>query len=186
MKRPWKGTNPWRLVVRGGVQLALSAVVAWVCLQLLADAYDLAEAGLAEHEATIDGAATGVLVAAALVAIYSLVRLVVGIVDIASPRRSVEGVVADVARRRTGDVLPRFAQDVIYRHSEGAAERDLRRRHWCELLLDTAQGRVTFYVNPRIFDSVRPGTRVVVRPSRLLGHVSAVDPVAAGQVASLP
>lgn len=186
MKRPWRGTSPWHLAVRGGVQLAVSAVVAWVCLQLLADAYDLAGAGLAEQEAAIDGVATGVLVAAALVAVYSVVRLTVGVIDIVGPRRAVEGVVAGLARRRTGDVLPGIAQDVIYRRSEGAAQRDLRRRRWYELALDTAQGRITFYVDERIFDAIRPGTRVVVRASRLLGHVSGVDQVAAGSVGSLP
>lgn len=171
--------SPWLLTIRGTVQLFVSGVVIWGCLQVIGGHYDLADVGLAEQEANIDRVTGVVLVVAALFAIYSVIRVVVGVLDIVGPRQAVEGTVIRAGSRKTADFLPGIAQDVIYRRSEGAHERDLSRKRWHELVLDTAKGPRTLVVKPGFANAHQPGARVVARVSRVLKHVSSVESVAA-------
>lgn len=185
MKKPWVGMSPWRLASRGGVQLVISGLVIWGCLQVIGGHIDLADTPMADQESTAKQVAWGLLATTGLFAAYCLIRVVVGVLDIVSPRQLIEGVVVRAESRKTGDFLPGIAQEVIYRRSSGAHQRDLYRTRWHELVLDTAIGQRTLVVKPGIANAHQPGARVVARASRILKHVSKVEKVGAGEAASL-
>lgn len=185
MKKPWVGTSPWRLTIRGVAQLLLSGVVIWGCLQVIGGHIDLADTGLADQEATVDRVAWGVMALAALFAAYCVVRVVVGVLDIVSPREALDGVVVRTANRHTGDFLPRLAQQAIHMRNRNAHHYETQRKRWSEMVLDTANGQRTLVVSPGVANSFQPGTRVTARVSRILKHVGKVERVGVGEAVNL-
>lgn len=185
MKKPWVGTSPWRLALRGGVQLALSGLVIWGCLQVIGEHIEITDTALADYEANVERAAWGVMAVAGLFALYSVIRLAVGIADLVSPRELVDGVVVSTANRRTGDFLPRIAQELIYRRSHNAHQYEMQRKRWSEMVLETSDGQRTLVVSSGVANTYQPGARVTARVSRILKHVGKVERVGTGQAVSL-
>lgn len=171
MKRPWWGTSPWRLGIRGAIHLVIAMLVLWGCAEVLSGRFDLADSGLADHEATVDRIAMIVAVAGALLALYSVGRVVVAVMDLAGPRRTVEGRLIGVRERATGDMLPGIVQHLIYRDSD----RDIRRQRWVQLDVDTDSGPWSWTVRPQVVPAQQPGSTVRVQATRILGYVTKVE-----------
>ena len=175
--RPWWGTPPWKLTLRGLVGAAVFGVVVYACLQVRAGDVDLAGSGLEEQRSTIDLVALVVGILAAVGIIYRLVQLVVGVIDLV-PRQHTEGILVDARERRTGDFLPGIVQTLWYRRdrSDGTS-RELRRRTRYEVVLETSDGLRSWNVRPKFVHRAQVGQTVRLTASPLLGHVSSVEAV---------
>lgn len=175
--RPWWGTSPWKLILRGLIGAAIFGLVVYGCLQVRAGEVDLAGSGLEDQRATMDRVALVVGILASIGVVYRLVQLVVGALD-AIPRQVVEGTVIAAAERRTGDFLPGIVQTLWYRrHDEHGNSRELRRRTRREVVLETADGHRSWNVRPRVFRDVQVGSTVRLTASPLLGHVTSITAV---------
>lgn len=171
--RPWWGTSPSRLLGRGLVQGVILGVLGYAALGVLTGRHEL-PAELPVAAGTIRLVATLAVVLAALGLVYSLVRVVVGVLDLV-PRLTVEGVVLSVVERELGDTLPWLVR-LLLRARDRRHDRDYvrpRRTH-LQLTLDTARGPQTWTIRGR-FGQLAPGRRVRVTATPLLGYVTRVD-----------
>lgn len=179
---PWWGTSPWRLAVRGLVHLVLGAALAWGCAQVASGGADVDDTALAEHAATVERVATIVLALAVLVALAGLARLVVGAIDIASPRRVVRGRLVRAGERMPGDHLPGLVRVALhwfwYRRRDHHDHHQQDRRRWYELVVAADGGERRFAVSSGAIDGARPGMDVAVHASRILSHVREVEVLA--------
>lgn len=173
--RPWWGTSPVTLLLRGAVQGAVFALVAYGCLQVRAGELDLTGTGMEDKSDLIDRLA---LVGAALAGVgvlYGLLRVVIGVFDLFT-RRSVEGTLVRAEERRTGDFLPPLVQQLWYRGQDSSGQsRAIRRRRRYVVVVSTPDGLKSWNVSHRLFQRARAGEAVKMRISPLLGHVSSLD-----------
>ncbi|MGY6499888.1 MAG: hypothetical protein ACXIVQ_03180 [Acidimicrobiales bacterium] len=176
MNLPWKGKSPGHMLVSGIVQIVLFGVLAWLCLQVLDGRYIEDDALLQEYEDGVRTAATIGLVITGLSVLVGAVRAVVGAIDL-TPRRTVEGLVVRTERRRTGDFLPGPVQQLVYhrRNDASSHSRAHRRKHWLEVVVDTADGRSTLTVRPKIHRQAQTGQMVRMKVSPILGYVSSME-----------
>lgn len=173
---PWKGTSPFRMIFRGVIQVGIFGFIGWYALQVRSGAVEI-DAGLDEYRNGIENAATAFLAIAAIAVAIGAIQLVVGILD-ATPRRTVEGVVASAGRRRSGDFLPRAAQQLWYRSRNRSGQlREHRRRMWFELVIDTDGGRRHLTVRSKLTRQADPGAFVRAKVSPILGYVSSLEVV---------
>lgn len=175
--RPWWGSSPWRLILRGIVGAVIFGVVIYACLQVRSGELDLAETGLEDQRSTIDRVALIVGILAAVGVLHRLVQLVVGLLD-AFPRKVVEGTVLAAARRRTGDFLPGIVQTLWYRRDDGhGVTREHRRRTRYEVVIDTPAGPRSWNVRPKVFRAAEVGRQVRLTATPLVGHVTDITPL---------
>lgn len=173
---PWRGTSPFRMIFRGASQVVIFGIIGFYALQVRTGELALDD-GLDEYRSGIEGAATAFLVIAGIAVVVGAIQLVVGILD-ASPRRTVEGVVASAGRRRSGDFLPQAAQHLWYRSRNRSGQlREHRRRSWHELVIDTDGGRRHLTVRPKLTRQADPGAYIRAKVSPILGYVSSVEVV---------
>lgn len=174
--RPWWGKSPSSLIFSGVLGLVVMGFVIYGCLQVTTGAFDLDEAGLAEQRDLVRTVALGVMALAGVGVLYNLVRIIVGVLDLAT-RRTIEGVVVSVRRRHAGDVLPWWVQRGwrMYRRSRdpsGYHDEPGRIRH--ELVIDTEGAERTLPIRPVLTTDLGHGMRVRVTTTRLTAYVSRV------------
>lgn len=169
--RPWWGSSPYRLLGRGLVQGVIGGVLGYGALGILTGRYEV-PTDLPVAPGTIRLVAIGALVLAGLGLLYSLVRVVVGALDLV-PRLTVEGVVLGVVERELGDTLP-WPVQVLLRARERRRNHTQVRRTRRQLTLDTAQGRQSWTVRHR-FAHLAEGQRVRLTATPLLGYVTRVE-----------
>ena len=154
--RPWSGQSPVALMVRGAIQLAISAIVIFALLSVAGQ----------------NGEANAAV--AALFALVALARLAVGLFDLVT-RREVVGTVLDIRHRKTLDMLPRPVQQLIFERNTNRLD---RRRRRTEVVLDTDHGIRQWTVrNARALQQIRPGQPVRMSVTPIAGHVSRVEPL---------
>lgn len=169
--RPWWGTSPYRLLGRGLVQGVILGVLGYGALGVLTGRYEV-PAELPVAAGTIRLVAILAVVLAALGLVYSLVRVVVGALDLV-PRHTVEGVVLSVVERELGDTLP-WPVRMLLRARERRQDHTTHRRTHLQLTLDTARGPKTWTIRGR-FGQLAPGRHVRVTATPLLGYVTRVE-----------
>lgn len=169
--RPWSGQSPVALMVRGAIQLAISAIVIFA---LLSVAGQNGEANAAVDPQTVRRIALVAAAVAALFALVALARLAVGLFDLVT-RREVVGTVLDIRHRKTLDMLPRPVQQLIFERNTNRLD---RRRRRTEVVLDTDHGIRQWTVrNARALQQIRPGQPVRMSVTPIAGHVSRVEPL---------
>lgn len=166
--RPWSGHAPWSLLLRGGIQTAVSIFVLVLSLNL-ARAGDstgtLGELGMLRNLAVFMAVAAGVT------ALIGLARIVVGLLDL-TPRRNVSGTVVSLEDRKFLDFLPRIAQRYIFERGPNGIDRRQERR---EVVLDTPEGHQQWTVRKAsIRRQLRQGAHVSLTVTPLAGYVSEV------------
>lgn len=169
--RPWWGTSPFRLIARGLVQGVILGLLGHGALGVISGA-DEVPSDLPVEPGTIRLAAILAVVLAGLGLLYSLVRVVVGVLDLV-PRHTVEGVVLDVVERELGDTLP-WPVRMLLRARERRRDQTTHRRTHLQLVLDTADGPRTWTIRGR-FGGVAQGQPVRVTATPLLGYVTRVE-----------
>lgn len=167
--RPWSGTSPASLIGRGLVSLVISGVLAYFFLQILSPQSGIA--GMASDElAFLESALVPAIIVAALMGLYAVARIVVGIIDFV-PRRTVHGTVVSLRQRRVGDFLPRFLQHRIFGRGQHVGHD--RRRTRTELVLSTAEGTRSWTLrDQRLASRLAVGRPVTIRVSPLAGYVA--------------
>lgn len=181
--RPWWGKSPGELIARGVIHGAFLGLLAYGCIQVLTDNVDLDSADLEEQRRWIELAATVGLVLAGIGIAYSLLRVVVGTIDIA-PRTSVEGVLVQARRRYLGDVLPGPVRSLLETRRRYAARRngryeyDHHRRTRLEVIVETPDGPKSWNVRQKHFHESLVGQRVRLTASPLLGYVRSIEATA--------
>jgi hypothetical protein len=170
--RPWWGTAPWQLALRGAIGAALFGAMAYGAFQVSRGSVDLSE--VEEQREVIEQVALPIAIVAALFSAYGVLRLVVGLLDLFG-RRTVEGVVVRKGERQVGDVLPRPLQRALLRRGRHGRSGIDNRRVRLELVVETADGPSSWNVRRRIFTRTRQGQTVRLTATPLLGYVTSVD-----------
>lgn len=181
--RPWWGQAPGRLITRGVVQGSFLGVVGYGCIQVLAGNVDLGSSEVASQQRWIELTATVGLVLVAVGLAYSVLRIVVGGIDVAG-RTTVEGVLLNARRRQLGDVLPGPVQWIIEARRRRRSGFDHYRKTRLELVIETPDGPKSWNVRHKHFDESLTGSRVQLTATPLLGYVRDVVAVADGPPAS--
>ncbi len=170
--RPWSGSSPFSLIIRGALSTA-------VCILLVAVVFGMGDAinqadelrELADFTVWIKGVA---FICLAL-ALWSALRLVAGIVDLVS-RRNVDGTVVSVTERQKGDFLPgwvRYGYEQWRDRRGGSSYRDLRGR--TELVLQTDDGLQYWTIrDQRTAAKFVVGEQVSISVTRIAGHVKLI------------
>ena len=178
--RPWWGQAPGTLVARGVVQGIVSGLLGYGCIQVLAGNVDLSAPELADNERWIDLAATVGLVLAGIGIAYSVLRIVVGALDVAS-RKTVEGVLVSARRRQLGDTLPgpvRWGLEMGRRQQarrQGHYEYDNHRKTRLELVVQTPDGPKSWNVRHKHFVESMVGQPIRLTATPLIGYVRNVE-----------
>lgn len=180
--RPWWGMSPGRLLLRALVQGAVAAVLMVVALRVrsgeyLPDDAALGEVGLGDSRSTIDTVALMLAALAALWLLFSLLRIVVAILDLLG-RTAAEGTVVSITERRTWGFLPGIVQEMLWnRHDQGI---DQRRSH-IVLTIHTEAGQRSWKLTAGKARGVRPGDVVRVVATPINGYVRSVEQARAQQ-----
>lgn len=171
--RPWSGTSPTSLIVRGVISLVVSAGLAYIFIQILnpnSDVGGMGTDGLAFLKSVLIPAA----IVAGIMALYAILRIVVGALDLI-PRRSVHGTVVSLGERRVGDFLPQVLQRQLWDLVNSSGHD--RRRTRTELVLSTAQGTRSWTLrNRRLEPVLTVGRPVTISVSPLVGYVADARP----------
>jgi hypothetical protein len=131
--RPWWGQAPSKLLIGGLVRAGLFGLIIYGCWQVRYGSVDLTEIDLADgsledHRSTIETAAVWVAAVSAVLALYNLIQVAVGAIDL-FVRRHVEGQLLAAQERRTGDFLPGIVQHFWFRSRDRSGmNRSVRRR----------------------------------------------------------
>lgn len=175
--RPWWGTPPWKLLIRGIVGVVVFAVLVYASIEVRAGELDLTGSGLEDRKDTIDLVALVVGILAAIGVVYRLVQIVVGALDLV-PRREYEGVLVEARSRRTGDFLPGIVQTLWYRRSDAHGyQREQSRRTRYEVVIETSRGLRSWNVRPKFIQGAPRGQTVRLVASPLLGHVTSIEAI---------
>lgn len=169
--RPWWGMNPVRLVARAVIQGVISMVLLVVLLRVRSGEYIPDDASLADSRESIR---TGALVLAVLAGLWfaaSVVRLVIGVLDLVG-RRSVEGSVVSVVERRSWGFLPPIVQHLVFRRRDTGMD---ERRCYLVLTIHTDGGPRSWSTRPGKVGDLQPGRRVRVVATPINGYVRSVD-----------
>lgn len=175
--RPWWGQAPGRLITRGVAQGAIFGIVGYGCIQVLTGNFNLGNSELADQQRWIELAATVGLVLVAIGIVYSVLRIVIGGIDV-SQRTTVEGVLLHARRRQLGDVLPGPVRWVIEARRRRRSDVDHYRRTRLELVIATPDGPKSWNVRHKHFHESFTGRRVRLTATPLLGHVRNVVAIA--------
>ena len=180
--RPWWGQAPSKLLIGGLVRAGLFGLIIYGCWQVRYGSVDLTEIDLADgsledHRSTIETAAAWVAAVSAVLALYNLIQVAVGAIDL-FVRRHVEGQLLAAQERRTGDFLPGIVQHFWFRSRDRSSmNRSVRRRRRYEVVIATSRGPKSWNIRLQDFSKVRSrnGARVRLRVSPLLGYVSRIE-----------
>ena len=180
--RPWWGQAPSKLLIGGLVRAGLFGLIIYGCWHVRYGSVDLTEIDLADgsledHRSTIETAAAWVAAVSAVLALYNLIQVAVGMIDL-FVRRHVEGQLLAAQERRTGDFLPGIVQHFWFRSRDRSSmNRSVRRRRSYEVAIATSRGPKSWNVRLQDFSKVRwrNGARVRLRVSPLLGYVSRIE-----------
>lgn len=169
--RPWSGTSPTSLIIRGLLSLVVSVALAYIFIRMLQP--DSGIGGMAAGELSfLKTVLIPAIIVAALSALFAVLRIVVGVLDLA-PRRTVHGTVVSLRERKMGDFLPHFVQQQIW--NRGPHVGHDRRRTRTELVLDTSEGTGRWTIrNRKQESSLVIGRPVTIKVSPLVGYVSDV------------
>lgn len=170
--RPWSGHSPTSLIIRGAIHVAVSGVVLYFAFRMRSED-EFATATEAEFD-FIRSFSTLIIIACIVTIIVAAVRIAIGIFDLVSAK-TVEGMVVDVGRRRLGDILPGFAQEMIFsRRSHGYDTR----RYRTEVVIETRDGVKSWTVrNSRAEQLLQPGAHVRMKVTPIAGSVSQVQQI---------
>ena len=169
--RPWSGHSPASLLIRGVIQIAISAFFLLLAFRFATDG-DLSR--YTDEIASIRLIAALIAVAATSGAILGVLRTIVGLTDLLTSSE-VSGTVVDIRDRRTLDFLPHAALALIYARDPGRIE---RRRRRTELVLSTDAGVRQWTVRRhRTCQGIHPGTAVRLTVTPLAGHLSRITPL---------
>lgn len=165
--RPWSGRSPLSLIIRGAIQLVVSAFVISFMIGLRAEAKNSPEAA-----AVLGTFLLIMIITFAGFILMALAQLVMGVLDL-FPRQTVHGVVLSLEERKMGDVLPYFLQRLIFERNSNSLDRRKRRT---ELVLRTDKGVRQWTVrNSRARRELQVGRAVAITASPLLGYVANVE-----------
>ncbi|HHW83102.1 MAG TPA: hypothetical protein GX743_04695 [Actinomycetales bacterium] len=166
--RPWSGQAPWSLLLRGGIQCAVSIAILVLSIRLTGA---VEASAAAAEEGMLRNLAIFMAIAAAVTALLGAARAVVGLLDLA-PRRTVSGTVASLEKRKFLDFLPRIAQRYIFERGPNGID---RRRERLEVVLHTPDGLQQWTVRkPSIRRQLSRGAHVRLTVTPLAGYVAEV------------
>lgn len=134
---PGVGTHPGGALLTGAARIAIFGLIGYVALQIRTGELSLESLDAQQTDRIELGA--GIVVVALLPALLHAVWLAVaGILDLVTPRRTVEGEVVEVETRRTGDWLPGWLQWLYWngRDSQTGLRRESRRRRRTYVAID--------------------------------------------------
>lgn len=167
--RPWSGRAPLGLLVRGLLQVAVSAAVVWFAVAMARADEITTTAG--ELKA-LRNLAIVIVVAAVISGFVGAVKAVVGVIDLV-PRTTVTGRVVSVRRRRLGDVLPGPAQRAIFDRRDIGTD---RRRSRYEVVVNTPEGLRQWTVrSARLRRGLHVDEHVRLTVSPIVGYVAQVE-----------
>lgn len=165
--RPWSGRSPLGLIIQSVIQIVIFSIISSFVIGLRAEAQNTPEAF----------AALGALLFIMIISfigliLLALVQLAVGIIDLV-PRKTVRGVVESVDERKIGDVLPYFAQQMVFNRNPNRMD---KRRSRTELVLRTDKGVRQWTVrSSKARRQLRIGQTVSITISPLVGYVASVE-----------
>lgn len=167
--RPFSGTSPASLIIRGLLSLAICGALAYAFIRMLRP--DSGIAGLAAGELSfLNTVLVPAVIVAVLLALYAVLRIVVGAFDLV-PRLTVHGTVVSLRERKMGDFLPHLIQQRIWDRGEHSGYD--RRRTRTELVLATDEGTRRWTVRNRKLESTLViGRPVTIKVSPLVGYVA--------------
>ena len=167
--RPWSGRAPLGLLVRGLLQVAISAAVAWFAVAMMTSDEITTTA---DELTALRNLAIVILVAVVILGLIGAVKAVVGAVDLVR-RRTVTGRVVSVRERRLGDVLPRPVQRALFDRRDTGTD---RRRTRSEVVLNTPDGLRQWTVRrARLRRGLRVDEHVRLTVSPIMGYVAQVE-----------
>ena len=170
--RPWSGQSPISLIIRGAIHAAVSCVVLYFAFRLRSEE-EFAAATEAEFD-VLKSFSTLIIIACIITIVIAAVRIAIGIFDLISAK-TVEGRVVDVGTRRLGDILPGFAQEMIFSRRDSSYD---SRRYRTEVILETRDGVKSWTVrNSRAKQLLQPGTHVRMKVTPIAGSVSQVQQI---------
>lgn len=170
--RPWSGHSPTSLIIRGAIHVAVSGVVLYFAFRMRSED-EFATATESEFD-FIRSFSTLIIIACIVMIIVAAVRIAVGIFDLVSAK-TVEGRVVDVGTRRLGDILPGFAQEMIFSRRDSSYD---SRRYRTEVVVETREGMKSWTVrNSRAKQLLQPGTHVRMKVTPIAGSVSQVQQI---------
>lgn len=167
--RPWAGHSPWSLLLRGAIQVGISAFFFVLMARFAAgDGFT----ATAQEMTALRQLAFPVMIVVALMAGLGLFQLVIGALDLV-PRRQVTGTVVDVRERRLGDFLPMPLQRMVFERNPQSID---RRRYRTEVVLDTPDGRRQWTVRSHsVRRALRRGAHVRLSVTPLAGYIAGVQ-----------
>ena len=167
--RPWSGSSPASLIVRGVIQTGVSIFFMVLIMRMPEASSDVATIDEFQY---LRGFATIATVALAVTGLLGAVRLTVGVIDLV-PRRSVSGTVVSLTERKIGDILPRIAQRALFENRDTGLD---RRKCRTEVVLETDAGPRQWTVRSyRRARELRVGTQVSLSVTPLTGYVARVE-----------
>ena len=168
--RPWSGHSPLSLIMRGLIQGAVAAVLLYFGLIMRNDDIAVTEAEIG----ALRGVTTLIIAVCAIFVIIAVARIGIGIADLMGSK-TVEGKVVDVGTRRFGDILPGFAQEMIFSRRDNSYD---GRRYRTEVVLETSDGIKSWTVRDRRAKKLlQPGVHVRMTVTPIAGSVSNVHPI---------
>lgn len=172
---PSWGAKPTSVAFTGLLRGGFAVIGAWAALQVASGAVD-ASALPDPWPDRVPLIGLVVAVVAAVIAVWNAVLVVLGVSDVFA-RHEVEGEVIRKREFRRGHRLPGALQWLLWsgRNRHGSRRENTRRVH-LHLAVDdgTDDTIVAYRVDRGIYGSVREGSRVRLRASRRLGHVSEI------------
>ncbi len=166
---PFSGTSPVALIIRGLIHLGICGALAYGFVRMRRSDSVLEGMGT-DAVSFLDALLVPAIIVAVLLALYALLRIVVGALDLV-PRQTVHGTVVSLRQRKMGDFLPRLLQQRIWERGEHSGYD--RRRTRTELVLATGEGTRRWTVRNRRLDSTLAiGRPVTIRVSPLVGYVA--------------
>lgn len=171
--RPWWGMSPFALLLRAVMHGAVATVLMVVLWRVRSGELLPDDEVLGDERTKIVTGATVFAVLAAGWLVYSLVRVIVAVLEMPS-RHTVEGTVVSVSERRRWGFLPPIVQNQLWnRRNQGM---DMRRRRTI-LIVQTDSGQRTWSVNSRKANALQPGTEVRVVATAINGYVRSITPI---------
>lgn len=163
--RPFSGTSPVSLILRGLLSLVVCGALAYAFVGMRSGSV-----GTAEEVAFLNTLLVPAIIVAVLFALYSVLRIVVGALDLV-PRQKVHGTVVGLRERKMGDFLPNLLQQQIFNRGDHSGHD--RRRIRTELVLATGEGTKQWTLRNRKLEStLAVGQPVTITVSPLVGYVA--------------
>lgn len=171
--RPWWGMSPFTLLFRAVVQGAMATVLMVVLWRVRTGELLPEDEVLGDERKKIVTGATVFAVLAACWLVYSLLRVVVSVLEMPS-RHTVEGTVVSVSERRRWGFLPSIVQNQLWNRRDQGID---RRRQHTVLTVQTDSGQQAWSVSSRKASGLQPGAEVRVVATAINGYVRSITPI---------